>query len=251
MCRSVKKDYQLILFDCFNTLFLTHEPALPRLEVDGRMVTSTAGLLHEALAPRYPDLEPAGIHRAMRETWRWAEAQRGEDCLEIPAPVRMAQLFRVLSLEPDDDLIEALVWVHMDALTACYRMPEDHRTLLEGLRGVVGMAIFSNFDYAPGLHRLLREHAMQDWFDPVIVSDTLGYRKPGRTAFNRAIAMTGKSPESILYVGDSYGDDVRGATGAGLDVAWLNPAGDPVEPDCPPTHVLTRLPELAALVKPG
>lgn len=244
----MKRDYRLILFDCFNTLFLPHEPALPRLEVDGRTVMSTAGLLQTALAPHYPGLEPATVHRALRETWRWAEGQRGEACREISAPVRMRRLFHVLGLRVVEELVEPLVWVHMHALLQSYRLPPAHRDLLAALRGRYAMAIFSNFDYAPGLARLLQEHGLAPWFDPVVVSDTLGYRKPGRIAFQRAVALAGAPPESILFVGDSYQDDVVGAVAAGIDVAWFNAAGAPPPGHARPTHELRELSALGDLL---
>ena len=161
---TVKRDYRLILFDCFNTLFLPHEPAMPRLEVDGRRVMSTAGLLQAALAPHYPELDATAVHHALRETWRWAEDQRGEACREVSAPVRMRQLFRVLELEVPEGLVEPLVWVHMRALLQSYRLPPSHRELLAALRGRYAMAIFSNFDYALGLNRLLQDHDLVPWF---------------------------------------------------------------------------------------
>lgn len=244
----MKRDYRLILFDCFNTLFLPHEPALPRLEVDGRTVMSTAGLLQAALAPHYPDIDAATIHHALRETWRWAEGQRGTACREISAPVRMRHLFHVLGLAVVEDLVEPLVWVHMRALLQSYRLPAAHRDLLARLRERYAMAIFSNFDYAPGLNRLLQEHDLVPWFDPVVVSDTLGYRKPGRIAFERAVALAGAPAASILFVGDSYEDDVVGAVAAGIDVAWFNAAGAPPAGTARPTHELRELPALADLL---
>ena len=246
----MNKNYRLILFDCFNTLFLTHASALPRLCIDGKEVTSTAGLLCAALAPHYGQLEPPQVHAALRETWRWAGDQRGETLREISAPVRMRHLFHVLALPPPEEaLVQELVWVHMEALLSSFVLPPAHLDLLRDLRGRYRLAIFSNFDYAPGLMQLLRTHHIVDWFDPIIVSDAIGYRKPGEVAFTQAIAMTGQRREEILFVGDSLEDDVQGAHGARLDVAWINHGQDapPALPQ-PPTYALENLPALARVL---
>ena len=89
-----------------------------------------------------------------------------------------------------------------------------------------------------------------DWFDPLIISDGLGYRKPGAAAFSLALELLGEAPERVLMVGDSLEDDVAGCHGAGIDVAWINLRGAPVPESAPPRFVLaslTGLPELLDL----
>ncbi len=244
------KRYRLILFDCVNTLYLPDSSRLPRLELDGQSVPSTAGLLLEPLRALDPGLNAEAVHRAARAAWRWAEGERGADLREVPAPRRFRRLLDELGLHavPDATAL-ALLDVHMRAVTGTFVFPPAHRDLLSALRGRFRLGLFSNFDHGPSLRRLLRETGIADWFDPLLISDGLGFRKPGRAAFAAALAHAAVPAAEILFVGDSVEDDVRGCRGAGIDVAWLNPRAEPAPADCPPTYELGALPELAPLLK--
>jgi HAD superfamily hydrolase (TIGR01549 family) len=245
------KPYRLILFDCFNTLFVQDPSRLPRLELDGRTVISTAGLLLEPLRALDPTLGVEAVHHAQRGAWRWAEQERGPELREVPAPRRFRHACEALGLvAPDEALVQALLDVHMRALTDSFAFPPAHRQVLSALRAQYRLGLFSNFDHAPALHRLLRETGIVDWFDPLLVSDGLGYRKPGAAAFDAALRHIGLPPGAILFVGDSLEDDVAGARGAGLDVAWLNPKGAAAPESCRPTYELASLLELPALLEP-
>jgi HAD superfamily hydrolase (TIGR01549 family) len=243
------KRYRLILFDCVNTLYLPDPSRLPRLELDGRSVPSTAGLLHAPLRALNPALQPDEIHRAARSAWEWAERERGPELREVPAPRRFRRLLVELGL-PDapEDQLAALLDVHMRAVTGSFAFPPAHRELLAALRDRFRLALFSNFDHGPSLRSLLRETGIADWFDPLLISDGLGWRKPGRAAFAAALAALAEPAEAILFVGDSLEDDVRGARDAGIDVAWINPKALAAPLDCRPTYELRTLPELAQLL---
>jgi FMN phosphatase YigB (HAD superfamily) len=244
------KSYRVLLFDCFNTVYVQDPSRVPRLELDGRSVPSTAGLLAERLRGLLPAVEPAAVYRAWRSAGQWAEAERGEALREVPAPRRFRRACQELGLpEADEALLHELLEVHMRALTGSFYLPEAHRTLLQGLRARHRLALFSNFDHAPALRRLLAETGIADWFDPVLISDGLGYRKPGRAAFAAALAALDEPPGAILFVGDSLEDDVRGCNGAGIDVAWLNAGGAPALADRVPTHELRALDDLLPLLE--
>lgn len=243
------KPYRLIAFDCVNTLYLPDASRIPMVELDGKQVPTTAGLLHERLAPLLPDLALHQAHLALRNAWRWAEAQRGPELLEVPARRRFRRFFFELGLrEPEERLLDELLELHMRAVTGSFILPAAHRQVLTRLRRSHRLALFSNFDHAPSMQRLLRESGISDWFDPLIISDALGYRKPGRAAFSRAIGLIGEAPQDILFVGDSLEDDVQGARQAGIDVAWINAKGLPAPANFPPTYELRELPALIDLL---
>lgn len=250
---DMEKSYRLILFDCFNTLFLAEASRLPTIELDGRQVRSTAGLLRPLLAERYPDITEAALHQAMREAWRWSEGERGEEHREVPAQARIARLFHILELPPPEEgEVERLLAAHMAAVVGSYVFPSEHRALLDRLRGRFRLAIFSNFDYAPALLGLLAREGIETWFDPVVISAAIGYRKPGRAAFRHALEMVGEDAAHILFVGDSLVDDVAGARDVRLDVAWLNGRGETAPPELRPAYTLDSLTQVVDILdSPG
>jgi FMN phosphatase YigB (HAD superfamily) len=243
--------YRVILFDCVNTLYLPEASRLPTLEVDGERVVSTAGLLHRCLLPHLPHLEPAQVHHAARASMRWAEAQRGPTLQEVPAATRFQHLLGVLGLaQPSEALLQQALAIHYEAVTGSFALPSKHSRLLERLQPRYRLALLSNFDHGPALLRLLREGGIDRWLDPILISDGLGFRKPGAAAFSRALERVGEEPRHILLVGDSSEDDVRGGREAGLDVAWINRKGLPLPEGIPrPTYELGALPDLERLLR--
>ena len=243
--------YRLILFDCVNTLYLPDASRRPLLEIDGVAQQSTAALVAERLAARLPALDAVALHRLQRASWRWAESQRGEAHREIPAAARFRRMLEQLGLPPEEALVEELMRVHYDAVVGTFALPEAHVRLLDELRGRFRLALFSNFDHAPPIAERLERDGLAGWLDPILISADLGWRKPGAEAFRIALQRIAEAPERILFVGDTFGDDVVGAHGAGMDCAWINLHGEPV-PDGPaPTFTLRSLPDLRAVLLPG
>ncbi len=242
--------YRMILFDFFNTLVVSDSSRLPTLVVEGREVVSTAALLQRRLAERHPDCEVMAVHRALRSASEKARRKRGPELREPPALERFRDVAAELGLDPlDERTPRELLACHMEAVTHTFRFPPEHQAFLARLRKKYRLGIFSNFDHAPSLHGILERNGIESWFDPVVISETIGFRKPGAAAFREALALAGETRECILFVGDSLEDDVRGAVEAGLDVAWVNSNGEGNCSGHQPTYVLNGLLELEPLLE--
>jgi putative hydrolase of the HAD superfamily len=74
----------------------------------------------------------------------------------------------------------------------------------------------------------------------VLISATVGVRKPGTGFFREVARAAGCDVSEVLFVGDDIGNDYEGATAAGLPAVLLDPHGR--HPDVP--HRVTRLAEL-------
>lgn len=82
-------------------------------------------------------------------------------------------------------------------------------------------------------------------FDAVLSSEAVRVYKPHPEAFRLALERLHSRPEETLYVGDNQIDDVLGARGAGLHVAWVNRTGQPRRGDVPAPDF--ELPDLSLL----
>lgn len=80
-------------------------------------------------------------------------------------------------------------------------------------RGVT-LGVCSNWDW--DLERHLSHNGIDGAFDFVLTSAAVGFRKPHPAIFERACAEAGAQPDQVLFVGDTWTDDVEGATAAGL-----------------------------------
>jgi putative hydrolase of the HAD superfamily len=139
----------------------------------------------------------------------------------------------------------------MDRLAAHTRFPRKHARLLRHLRTTHRLALVSNFDDGPVIHRILAREGIANLFDVTLISAEFGRRKPHPEIFHAALKHLELEPRAALFVGDSLIDDVGGACAAGIDVVWLEGAGldaHTATADGPkPTYVIQSLDDLRAI----
>jgi len=244
--------YRAVLFDLFDTLVRFDRERLPVVEIAGRAVHSTVGRLHDVLRGWAPHVTVEALYGALTESWREAERRRAIDHREVAAPERFAHLFRCLEMDPDacpSGLVTEMLETHRGELARAAEFPAHHRPLLEDLRRRYRLAVVSNFDYTPTAIGILREAGVADLFETIVVSDAVGWRKPAPTIFQETLSRMGLEARDALFVGDRADIDVAGALAVGMDVAWMNPASDPLPADLgAPTYELRDLDDLRAIL---
>jgi FMN phosphatase YigB (HAD superfamily) len=208
-----------VVFDLFDTLVDLSMEDLPRVKVGGRVFPTTLGALHALVDQHRPiDLEDfASALFAVDRELREARAAEGR---ELPTLERFEGLAARLDLA-DPDLPRLLTERHMSLIRGQVTCPEHHPALLAALHGRVQTAVCSNFSHAPTALQVLEEAALDPHLDAVLVSETVGYRKPRREIFEATLAALGVAPAETLHVGDSLRADVAGAAALGLRTAWI------------------------------
>jgi putative hydrolase of the HAD superfamily len=121
----------------------------------------------------------------------------------------------------DGSLDEAAVQKLFDRVYERFAVPDawqvfdDVRPTLDVLRGRgLKLAVISNWDER--LRPLMARLELSGYFEPTVISVEVGFAKPSRQIFERAVSLLGVPPGSIVHVGDSLAEDVAGATAAGL-----------------------------------
>jgi putative hydrolase of the HAD superfamily len=95
----------------------------------------------------------------------------------------------------------------------------------------------------------LHQVGLLDYFDPIVVSGEVGFRKPDRRLFLRATDRLGVAPEHTLYVGNDMHRDIYGAREAGLaTVMFDSEQGKKEYRGCVPDHRITDLRELLPIL---
>ena len=89
------------------------------------------------------------------------------------------------------------------------------------------------------------ELGLLGYFDFAYVAAEVDAWKPNPRIFDRALEITGSSPERIIYVGDNYYADILGARNAGLQPVLLDEKGVFPEAGC---MVIERVGELVEMV---
>jgi putative hydrolase of the HAD superfamily len=115
------------------------------------------------------------------------------------------------------------------------------------------LAIISNVMSRCLVPRKLAEYGIAHYFDPVVTSSCLGWRKPNERIFDEAARLMQLPPKACAYVGDTVSRDVIGARRAGYGLAiqirsFLTAKADLGVDAVPPDYVITDLGQVLALL---
>ena len=129
---------------------------------------------------------------------------------------RIRELGLELGLELELEELRRISEASVAAWHAHTPLDPEATSVLGELQGRYKLALISNFDHPPHVHRLLDELALRPFFDVVVVSGDVGVKKPDPAIFTPALEQTGLTTDEALFVGDSPEDDVAGAKAAGM-----------------------------------
>jgi putative hydrolase of the HAD superfamily len=96
-------------------------------------------------------------------------------------------------------------------------------------------------------YQKLEALGLQDFFDPILISEHLGIKKPDPSIFQIALEHLQLEAAQVWMVGDHPVNDVLGARGAGLTGVWLKNANHAWPNDTERGLEVESLPELLEL----
>jgi FMN phosphatase YigB (HAD superfamily) len=242
------KKYRAVLFDLFGTVALFQPDRLPLFEWQGKTSRSTMGSLRAVIEQKLPEVPFESFFSTLSEVSRELGEVRTREMREFSSAHRFG-LTLVRAGLPDSSqtlaLAEELCLAHMALLAAATEIPSAHVTLLNRTREQYGVALVSNFDHGPTAWGILRKGGIAEQFQHVVISAEHGWRKPHPQIFVDALAALGVESREALFVGDSPFDDIVGAKGVGMDVAWVNAAAADLADGVPaPDYIVRAIPEL-------
>jgi HAD superfamily hydrolase (TIGR01549 family) len=170
--------------------------------------------IRAALPSRMRDAA-ASLAHAFRDETREAHASHRELMLASWLRRRVSQLRDV-----EEEQVEDAIWREVLTLVPT----EGVAVLLRRLRGDgVRIGALSNAYFSTRvLHRELERHGLTDSIEIVLSSGDLGIRKPDARIYFEMLARLGVTAGSTWYVGDTFEEDIVGATNAGLVPIWLH-----------------------------
>src|SRR5262249_60946586 len=122
------------------------------VRIDGKVIHSTAGRLHEAFRPFAPDVDLPAFVEALQWSWQEAERMRGDSHREVAAPERLRLLIGRLGLDASrlpSEAVPLLLSTHRRELSKARVLPAHHATPLNRPRVRHRLPVVSNFAYAP------------------------------------------------------------------------------------------------------
>jgi len=156
---------------------------------------------------------------------------------------------RGLPAEKLDQLPLVLAEVYRSVSRFRLQLYPDVKDVLDQLHPHYLMAAVSDGQSA---YAVAEMHAagLPDYFNPVIVSGNLGYRKPDRRIFEAALSGMGLSPSEALFIGNDMYRDIFGAQQLSLKTIFFKSnqgeqESDGVEPD----YIIYSISELPVAIR--
>jgi putative hydrolase of the HAD superfamily len=224
---------------------------------DALRLEATAGL-RELLARHGldPGLDVAGLHavvaRGMQAYRQWREQEE----VELPPERVWADYIlpdRGLDRERLEAAAEELAFYYESHFFRRSMRPEVPEVLARLQARGLRLAVISNITSRRLVRHCLRSYGIEPYFDPVVSSCVLGWRKPNPRIFLEAARLMGCEPAACAYVGDTVSRDVAGAQRAGYGLAiqirsFLTALSDTEDDVAQPDAVVNDLSEVVGLV---
>jgi len=205
-------DIRAVAFDLFNTL-VTVEPQT--LEDANARLFASLSASHFALeADSFAKAHREAAIRHIQESRE--DGRETHNSLWISAALE-EQGFRV---PPDDSRIAFAVDAYFSAFLEHCRLIPHTIEMLTKLRSSYRLGLLSNFTHGPAARKLLSHAGLEIYFEAVIISGELGYRKPHPLPFLELVDRLGVPNHQVVYVGDDPEPDIFGAGEAGLRPVW-------------------------------
>jgi len=119
-------------------------------------------------------------------------------------------------ISPDDARIAIAVDNYFSAFFLhCHLIPGT-KDMLSSLRDVYRLGLLTNFTHGPAVREIIDKLGLTLFFDVVLISGELGFRKPHPFVFHQLIEHLGVRNDKVLYIGDDLEPDIEGAQRAGL-----------------------------------
>ncbi len=144
---------------------------------------------------------------------------------------------------PDEALAEQISREYAALREQMLHLHEEALEVLHALRGRYPLFVITNGP-AYEQRRELQTLGIEDLFDIIAIEGEVGIGKPHKPIFEFVQRQLGVPPEQILFVGNSWEHDVRGALGVGWQAAWINRDNLPHPHPDSPVPVLTNLRQL-------
>ncbi len=216
-------------------------------DLDGTLISEETGVeeatasVADALRARGYDVSGPALNAARTAVVREAmAANRGTWPHWLTREEWMRRAFALV--DAPSTLAGELGAVYLQGRIDGLALLDDAIDLLEAVQAQAPTGLITNGDGREQRMKLERV-GLDRYFPEPVISAEFGAEKPAAAIFVHAVESLGVQASESVYVGNSYGNDVEGAAGAGLDAVWLNARGAPGPADSAllPTHTTPDL----------
>lgn len=143
--------------------------------------------------------------------------------VEVTNAVWISEALNHLGFEtkPEDARIKAAVNVFFEDYLGSLKLRPNVKKLLNWACAEYKLGLISNFTYAPVIYAGIKRLGINKFFNAVVVSDAIGWRKPNPKIFEVALKKLGVQAKETVYVGDCPEEDIKGAKIVGMKTVFV------------------------------
>jgi HAD superfamily hydrolase (TIGR01549 family) len=166
-----------------------------------------------------------------------------------PAAARQKRFHRFLSAAFSATLAEAdrAALLYQAAFRAARRPVAGAVELLSHLKPHVSIGVVTNNVRHEQVEKL-SYCGLDGLIDVLVTSEDVGVAKPDPAIFHAALEQLACRPDEVVMVGDSWENDVVGASRVGIRSVWLNRYADPLR-DATLAHQIVELTPLGEIAR--
>lgn len=148
---------------------------------------------------------------------------RYRELVEVTNAIWISEALCSLGLEtkPHDFRLKTAVNIFFEDYVESLNLRSCVKRTLKKASLEYKLGLVSNFTYAPVIYAGLRKLGINQFFNAVLVSDEVGWRKPSRKIFEEALKRLGVEAEEAVCVGDSPLEDIKGAKALGMRTVFV------------------------------
>ncbi|HNY37667.1 MAG TPA: YjjG family noncanonical pyrimidine nucleotidase [Petrotogaceae bacterium] len=151
----------------------------------------------------------------------WTKYRENKVSKEFLEVHRFSDTLEKLEIHEDDGFSSNLNTIYLDILSKQRNTVKNAVGTLEYLYRKYPLGIITNgFDSVQ--RKKLNSCMLTDYFKHIVTSEKAGALKPSRQIFDYAISLTGLNRSEIVFVGDEFDVDIKGANESGITGIWLN-----------------------------
>jgi putative hydrolase of the HAD superfamily len=142
-----------------------------------------------------------------------------ESLREVEFRLRLTETLKhfAYSFRQEDAIIVRSADAFAEAFVPMMQMNPYVPRLLQQLKSEdYEIGLVSNFAHPNALRKTLKEFDIAKYFDALIISGEVGWRKPSPKIFKKALQTLGAKASETVFIGDSPQHDIEGAKNAGM-----------------------------------
>jgi len=149
---------------------------------------------------------------------------RYEKLVEVTNAVWVSEALNNLGYEttPDDPRVKTAINIGFEDYLNSLELRPCAKEILKKLSRNYKLGLVSNFTYVPVIYAGLRKLDISQFFNAILVSHEVGWRKPHPKIFNEALKRLRVSAHETVYVGDSPLEDIKGAKATGMKTIFVS-----------------------------